>query len=260
MRAAAAVEADGGAGPVRFPIKGDGRQTRAFIHVDDFTDGLVRVVENGQHLNVYHIGNPDEVSVEALASLIFKEFGREPAFAFEPAPAGETRRRCPDISKLRGLGFAPKIPLVQGLPAVVRWYRENRELAEARVRKVRDVDVRVPVPRDSGMPDLRLAEDALAAVPRLRAAGQHHAAGRRAGRGAGDVSAGDVSLRGLRTGADRARSFAGGAVSLLLSVSQRHHEDPARELRRSLSGVVAEAWAAARATSSSTSARTTARC
>ncbi len=131
VRAAAAVEADAGTGPVRFPIKGDGRQTRAFIHVDDFTDGLVRVVENGRHLNVYHIGNPDEVSVDALASLIFKEFGRQPAFLFEPAPAGETRRRCPDIGKLRGLGFAPKIPLAQGLPGVVRWYRENRELAGA---------------------------------------------------------------------------------------------------------------------------------
>ena len=123
MRAAAAVDADHGTGAVRFAIKGDGRQTRAFIHVDDFTDGLVRVIEQGEHLNVYHIGNPEEVSVEELARLIFKKFGREPAFAREPAPAGETRRRCPDIGKLRALGFAPKIPLAEGLPGVVAWYR-----------------------------------------------------------------------------------------------------------------------------------------
>src|SRR5262249_25660616 len=111
VRAAAAIAASSPQGPVPFPIKGDGRQTRAFIHVDDFTDGLRAVIDAGRHLNVYHIGNPDEVSVETLAHMIFHEFGRVPAFEHEPAPAGETRRRCPDIAKLRGLGFAPRIPL-----------------------------------------------------------------------------------------------------------------------------------------------------
>jgi UDP-glucose 4-epimerase len=131
VRAAAAVAAGPAQGPVRFPIKGDGRQTRAFIHVDDFTDGLFTVIDKGQHLNVYHIGNPDEVTVEALARMIFEEFGRVPAFEHEPAPAGETRRRCPDITKLRALGFAPHIPLSGGLPGVVEWYRANGDLAHA---------------------------------------------------------------------------------------------------------------------------------
>jgi nucleoside-diphosphate-sugar epimerase len=135
VRAAAAVEADHGTGAVRFAIKGDGRQTRAFIHIADFTDGLVRVIEKGEHLNVYHIGNPEEVSVEELARLIFKTFGREPAFVREPAPAGETRRRCPDIGKLRALGFAPKIPLAEGLPGVVAWYVAHRDLAGAARQK-----------------------------------------------------------------------------------------------------------------------------
>jgi nucleoside-diphosphate-sugar epimerase len=131
VRAAAAVAAGPAQGAVRFPIKGDGRQTRAFIHVDDFTDGLFTVIDRGQHLNVYHIGNPDEVTVEALARMIFEEFRRVPAFEHEPAPAGETRRRCPDITKLRALGFAPHIPLSDGLPGVVEWYRANGDLAHA---------------------------------------------------------------------------------------------------------------------------------
>jgi nucleoside-diphosphate-sugar epimerase len=134
VRAGAAVDATA-EGPVPFPIKGDGDQTRAFIHVDDFTEGLVTVIERGQHLNVYHIGNPEETSVRTLAQLIFKEFGREPAFAYGPAPAGETRRRCPDITKLRALGFSPAISLAQGLPAVVAWYRANGDLAGAAAPK-----------------------------------------------------------------------------------------------------------------------------
>jgi nucleoside-diphosphate-sugar epimerase len=131
VRAAAAVAATAAQGPVPFAIKGDGRQTRAFIHVDDFTEGLCAVIDSGRHLNVYHIGNPEEVTVETLANLIFKEFGRVPAFEHEPAPAGETRRRCPDIAKLGALGFVPRIALAQGLPGVVEWYRANADLAHA---------------------------------------------------------------------------------------------------------------------------------
>jgi nucleoside-diphosphate-sugar epimerase len=129
-RAAASIIAAPGKGPVPFHLKGDGRQTRAFIHVDDFTDGLVTVISRGEHLNVYHIGNPIETDIETLALAIFGEFGRAPKLTYDAAPAGETRRRCPDISKLAALGFSPKIPLSRGLPPVVAWYRANTDLFE----------------------------------------------------------------------------------------------------------------------------------
>lgn len=41
------------------------------------------------------------------------------------AKAGGTTRRCPDISRLRALGFEPKVPLEQGVAATVRWYDEH---------------------------------------------------------------------------------------------------------------------------------------
>jgi UDP-glucose 4-epimerase len=128
LKADDAVAAAPVTGAVTFPIKGDGKQTRAFIHVDDFTDGLLAVVDKGQHLGIYHLGNPEEITMAELARAILAEFGREAEFAHEPAPAGETRRRCPDISKVKALGWAPGISLAQGLPSVVEWYRNNRQL------------------------------------------------------------------------------------------------------------------------------------
>jgi nucleoside-diphosphate-sugar epimerase len=47
------------------------------------------------------------------------------------APAGGTDRRCPDITRLRALGYAPRISLRDGLPDVVRWYAENAARAPA---------------------------------------------------------------------------------------------------------------------------------
>jgi len=115
-------------GPLDFPIQGDGRQTRAFVHIDDFTDGLVTVIGRGGHLQIYHIGNPEEVTVGELATQVVGALGREARLRPSEEPKGATRRRCPDIAKLAALGYKPSIPLSQGLPGVVRWYVDNAHL------------------------------------------------------------------------------------------------------------------------------------
>ncbi|MEE3044160.1 MAG: SDR family NAD(P)-dependent oxidoreductase [Pseudomonadota bacterium] len=113
---------------VDFPIKGSGTQTRAFVHVDDFTDGLSRVVAAGEHLDVYHIGTDEEVTISALAKQIVECFGCSANIIPSEAPAGETNRRCPDISKIRALGYQPSVPLETGLEATVSWYADNQHL------------------------------------------------------------------------------------------------------------------------------------
>jgi len=125
LRALDAVKATP-TGPVPFPIQGDGSQTRAFVHVDDFTDGLLRVLMQGKHLSVYHIGNPEEVTIAAAARLVLARFGREAQLLPMPAPPGGTPRRSPDIRKLAALGYAPRIPLAAGLPSLVDWYVANQ--------------------------------------------------------------------------------------------------------------------------------------
>lgn len=112
-------------GRVPFAIQGDGTQTRAFVHIDDFTDGLMVVIEKGAHLGLYHIGTQEEVTMSELAHLVVGWFGREAELMPTEAPRGGTPRRCPDISRLRALGYAPRIRLVDGLPGTVAWYAEN---------------------------------------------------------------------------------------------------------------------------------------
>lgn len=115
-------------GKVPFEIQGDGSQTRSFIYIDDFIDGLLAAVDKGEHRNVYHIGTMDELSIRELVETIFAWFGREPDIIAGPAPAGGTPRRCPDIAKLAALGFKPKVPLAEGVAGVAAWYVENAHL------------------------------------------------------------------------------------------------------------------------------------
>jgi nucleoside-diphosphate-sugar epimerase len=111
--------------PLEFPIQGTGQETRSFIYIDDFVDGLLRVIDRGEHLNIYHIGNDQEITVEQLAREVGRIFGRDVKVVPGKLQPGGTLRRCPDITKLRGLGFQPRTSLAEGLARTVSWYREH---------------------------------------------------------------------------------------------------------------------------------------
>ncbi len=114
-------------GPAPFPIQGDGSETRAFCYVDDVVDGILTMYAKGGHREIYHIGNDEEVSIRDLAARVGRALGGE--LAVEPGPAAEggTPRRCPDISKMRALGYAPRVALDEGLRRTAEWYVAHRD-------------------------------------------------------------------------------------------------------------------------------------
>jgi nucleoside-diphosphate-sugar epimerase len=123
MRALACQDADDPA----FPIQGDGSETRSFCYVDDCVEGILTMYEQGGHREIYHIGSDEEMTIRELALRIGKVVGVDLDIRPGEAPPGATRRRCPDISKMRALGWAPAVGLDEGLERTVAWYREHRD-------------------------------------------------------------------------------------------------------------------------------------
>jgi nucleoside-diphosphate-sugar epimerase len=110
--------------PVAFPIEGTGSETRAFCYIDDAVRGVLTAAERGAAGEIYNVGVTDEISIADLARRMAAVFGVDIALAPQPIRAGSTPRRCPDISKLRQLGYAPAVPLSEGLRLTCAWYRE----------------------------------------------------------------------------------------------------------------------------------------
>ncbi len=110
---------------ISFPIQGTGQETRAFIFIDDFIEGLTLAIDKGAHLGIYHIGTMEEVTVEYLAMKVAQYFEREIITIPGKLAEGGTLRRCPDIGKLKGLGFSPKVALEEGLKITADWYVKN---------------------------------------------------------------------------------------------------------------------------------------
>lgn len=125
MRALAAQELHP-EGPAPFDIQGDGTETRSFCYVDDVVAGILMMYEKGGHREIYHIGSDEELAISELAMRIARIVGVELEIRTgAPAPGGPPRR-CPDISKMRALGWSPGVGLDEGLQRTVAWYREHR--------------------------------------------------------------------------------------------------------------------------------------
>lgn len=100
-----------------FPISGNGTQTRSFCYVDDLVAGLQALAAAPDaRARTVNLGNPEEVTMLALAQLVAQVYGVEARFAFGDLMRGDPARRCPEISLARELlGWTPRVPLAAGL-------------------------------------------------------------------------------------------------------------------------------------------------
>jgi nucleoside-diphosphate-sugar epimerase len=114
-------------GPVQFPIQGSGEETRSFIYIDDMVAGILKVIEKGEHLGIYHVGTESEITIKELALEMAQYFGRELEIVPGKLQLGGTVRRCPSIKKMQAIGFEPVVSLKEGLSATIPWYIENAE-------------------------------------------------------------------------------------------------------------------------------------
>jgi dTDP-glucose 4,6-dehydratase len=108
------------------PLYGDGRNVRDWLHVDDHCRGVDVLIERGQSGDVYNIGGGNEVENVDLTHRILSLVGK-PTSLINPVQdrQGHDRRYCLDTTKLRQLGWRPRVDFAQGLSATVDWYRRN---------------------------------------------------------------------------------------------------------------------------------------
>ena len=87
-------------------IIGDGNQTRDFIHVADVAHANMMVAEK-DIVGVFNVGSGTEYSVNQIASLTNNPHGTTTM----PSREGEARRSISDNSKLKNIGWQPRIGL-----------------------------------------------------------------------------------------------------------------------------------------------------
>src|SRR5205823_5670448 len=97
--------------PIALPIQGTGNETRTFVYIDDFIDGVLTLLERGEHLGVYHVGTTEEIGIKDLAEKVALVAGVRIRLLPGRLLEGSAVRRCPDISRIWELGYRPRVSL-----------------------------------------------------------------------------------------------------------------------------------------------------
>jgi nucleoside-diphosphate-sugar epimerase len=101
--------------------------TRDFTYVDDIMEAFLRLAETGE--GIYNVASGVEISIETLVARVAEILGKPLTVSSQRAQrrsaAVEIERMWADTSRIKALGWAPRVSLIDGLAKTITWYRDH---------------------------------------------------------------------------------------------------------------------------------------
>jgi GDP-L-fucose synthase len=107
-------------------VWGSGQPRREFLHVDDLAAACVFLLEHYDSPAIINIGTGSDITIRELAELICEVVGFAGELAWDASQPDGTPRKLLDSSKIRSLGWEPRISLREGIAQTYAWFRANR--------------------------------------------------------------------------------------------------------------------------------------
>lgn len=101
-------------------VYGDGSQTRSFTYVQDTIDAVYTAISKGNMGEVYNIGNDKEITILELAKIVKDLAISNSKIVFGELPENDPKRRSADITKMKKLGWSPRISIEEGIARVIK--------------------------------------------------------------------------------------------------------------------------------------------
>jgi GDP-L-fucose synthase len=101
---------------------GTGNPRREFLHVDDLAEACHRLMRSYDSADIINIGCGEDLTIRDLAQLIAKIVGYRGLIQWDPSKPDGTPRKLLDVSRLRALGWRPRIALADGIRQTYAWY------------------------------------------------------------------------------------------------------------------------------------------
>ncbi len=105
-------------------VWGSGEQTRTFLYVTDFAQGLLDTCEKYAVADPLNIGSDEETSIGDLARMLVELTGKNIEIQFDTSkPDGQPRRTADTTKAKETIGFVAQVPLREGLKRSIEWYQ-----------------------------------------------------------------------------------------------------------------------------------------
>lgn len=105
---------------------GTGEARREFMHVDDMANAIKFMIENYNEPDFINIGTGTDISIKELALLIADMVSYKGNIIWDSSKPDGMMRKCLDVSKMKTLGFYPKITLEEGINQMITIYKKQK--------------------------------------------------------------------------------------------------------------------------------------
>jgi GDP-L-fucose synthase len=110
-------------------IWGTGSPRREFLYVDDLADACLFLMEHYDGLEHVNVGTGEDLSIRELAETVRDIVHPSAQLVFDTSKPDGTPQKLLDVSRLHGLGWRHKIPLLEGIRSSYAWYLAHRDAA-----------------------------------------------------------------------------------------------------------------------------------
>ena len=117
------------AGAKGITVWGTGTPRREFLHIDDLADACLFLLETYDQPDLINIGCGEDATIRELAETVCDVLGFDGSLEFDAGKPDGTARKLLDISKIKSLGWSPKIPLRDGIADAYDWFIKNQSTA-----------------------------------------------------------------------------------------------------------------------------------
>jgi GDP-L-fucose synthase len=112
-------------------VWGSGKPRREFLYVDDLADALIFLMQHYDSEELLNVGWGEDLSIRELAQQVKATVGFDGAIEFDASKPDGTPRKLLDTTRLKALGWYPRVRLEEGLRKTYEWYCAHRsELRE----------------------------------------------------------------------------------------------------------------------------------
>jgi len=106
-------------------IYGDPKtKTLDFTYVDDFVDGVMLSLNNNKWNEDFNISGEEEYNIFELAKFIISETNSKSKIKISEPEIAQPQNVKLDISKIKNLGYSPKVKIKEGVRKTVDKYKE----------------------------------------------------------------------------------------------------------------------------------------
>ena len=106
---------------------GTGTPRREFLHTDDVASAIVHLLDHYDDDSTINVGCGDDVTIKELAATVASVVGFDGDVIWDSSKPDGTPRKLLDVSRIRALGWEPKISLRDGIASTYQWFLENEE-------------------------------------------------------------------------------------------------------------------------------------